>query len=194
RRHEEPSLAAAEAKWKDRMADQLVAAEARAKTKLARGRGDRKDGPASVDAIEAAVASRLKAEFATEMRKAEEGWKTAEAQRLAEAQARWQAAEAARMADAQARQRKEGDKRTGSTADADAEAKIAQRLAAAEARWKEAQAANEAKWEAAAKRRIAEAEKRLLDLQGAKENAAGDRLTELQERLAGAQADLAAQA
>src|SRR5262249_8358397 len=50
RRDEEQRLAAAEAKLKDRMADQLVAAEARAKTKLARGRGDRKDVPASVDA------------------------------------------------------------------------------------------------------------------------------------------------
>ncbi|MGH6961872.1 MAG: hypothetical protein ACREE7_15430, partial [Dongiaceae bacterium] len=70
RGEEEQRLAAAEARLKDRMAEQLVMAEARLKTKLARGRAS---GAAAVDvdAIEAAVTARLKAEFADEMAKVE---------------------------------------------------------------------------------------------------------------------------
>jgi hypothetical protein len=89
-RDEQQRLAAAEAKLKDRLAEQLVLAEARLKTKLARGRaGGGKDVAAvDVDAIEAAVTSRLQAEFADEISATEARWKTAEANAAA-AKAAW---------------------------------------------------------------------------------------------------------
>src|SRR5215813_7404604 len=95
-RAEEQRLAAAEAKLKDRLAEQLVVAEARLKTKLASGRGGKDALAVNVDAIEAAVTSRLKAEFAEATAKAEARWKKAETQHLATAKAAWEAEAAKR--------------------------------------------------------------------------------------------------